>query len=737
MFLYAGVICHLRRALRAPGVVAFLLAVCVAGRAAVAQVPGELRGRVTDANTGRAIVDARIEVADRGEFARSGSDGSFVVRGLEPQQYTVTVRAIGYAPVRRDVSIENGRTASFDAALEPIPAKLAAVVSAAPHADDDRDAVTFDRSAIEASGRRDVGELLTAVPGLVVTRSGGPGQPTQASIRGSSASEVLVVVDGVVVNSPLTGVADLSQLSLATVERVTVLEGAQSSRYGGRALAGAIIIETRRAAGEGSLSMDAGSWGERAVGGSIGDATDSRSGASGLVSAERRTTRGDFSYDVPAVRGGGTARRENSDVSTTNLLGVGGFDGDLGSLRLRGDWHSTDRGVAGSIVQPSLTGRDDEHHSSVALEYSSRPGALSLDASASASRDREHFSDPTPPFGSSYDDLVSASEGRLASSATAAAAIGSATVGGDARLLSVQSTALAPGAPSSQQIAGAYASVRGNRDLGPADLSATVNVRVDHDDLLASTVASPRASVDVTRGAASLSASIGDGYSPPSLADQFFHEGVLVKANPSLAPERTVGETELRGRVRNLQLGAALLGVDATVYRADVHGMILWSPDFRFIWSPANVDVKRSGWRLGARLSVPSISGATISGGIDHTDVTYAGTAESGQVIYRPRVTGRFDESLARRFARIDVETRYVGSRRTVAGSDLNSLDPYWLTDVHLAFPITRASWRLEGVVGVENVLDVPASMLVDFPFGGRRWTLGLRTSRKAFGGAE
>ncbi len=734
MFLHAGVPCHVRRATRSLGAGACALALLFMARFATAQVPGELRGRVTDATTGRALAGARIEIADRAEFARAETDGSFVLRGLEPQTYTVTVRAVGYSPLRRDVAIENGRTATLDASLTPTPAQLSTVVSSARRDDADRNAVTFDRAAIEASGRHDVGELLSAVPGLVVTRSGGPGQPTQASIRGSSAAEVLVVVDGVVANSPLTGVADLSQLSLATVERVTVLEGAQSSRFGGRALAGVIVVETRRAAGEGSLSMDAGSWGERAIGGSIGDAAHSGSGPSGLVSAERRTIQGDFTYDVPAVRGGGTASRSNSDASTTNVLGVGGFDGGLGALRLRADWHSTDRGVAGSIVQPSLTGRDDENHSSAALEFTSVPGTLSYDGSASVSRDYAHFSDPTPPFGSSYDDVLRATEAHGATSARATSAIGDATLGADARQIDVTSTSLAPGSPRSQRIVGAYANLRSERDLGVVGLAATLNDRVDHDDLLAATANSPRASVEVTRGVASLSGSIGNGYSPPSLADQFFHEGVLVKANPSLAPERTRGETELRAAVRDFSLGVATVSGDAAVFRADVHGMILWAPDFRYIWSPANVDVRRSGWQVGGRLSVPTFSGAAIGGSVDHTDVTYVGPAQTGQVIYRPGVTARVTESVARSFARRDLVTRYGGSPRTRAGTDLNTHDPDWLTDVHLAVPLVRANWRLEGMLGVENVFDRPASMLVDFPFGGRRWTLGLRTSRRGIG---
>jgi len=741
MFLQAGVSRFLRRATRSLESLAFTLAFLAVSRGTMAQVPGELRGRITDATTGRAIAGARIEIADRAEPARSDADGAFVVRGLEPKTYGIAVRAVGYAAFRRDVSIENGRTALLDAMLDPAPTVLPAVVSSARRPTSEREAAAFDRAAIESSGKRDVGELLTAVPGVVVTRSGGPGQPTQISIRGSSAAEVLVVVDGVVANSPLTGVADLSQLSLATIDRVTVWEGAQSARYGGRALAGVVVVDTRRAEREGSLSLDAGSWGERAVSGSIGDATEPASRVNGTISAEHRTTRGDFSYDVPAVRGGGTARRTNSDATSTSILGVGGVDGSAGSVRLRGDWRSTDRGLAGSIVQPSLTGRDDEHHASAALELSSARGAFTFDGAASLSRDRTHFSDPTPPFGSAYDDVLDATEARAASSATASGTLGAATpavltAGAEARQLGLMSTSLASNAPRTQRLVGVYSSLLISRDLGAYGVAATFADRVDHDDLMAATLSSPRTSVEVTRGVASLSASIGDGYSPPSLADQFFHEGVLVKANPSLAPERTRGETELRAAVRDVTLGAATLGGDAAVYRADVDGMILWSPDFRFIWSPLNVDVHRSGWQLGARFAIPAARGwgFNVGANVDHSAVTYTGAGQSGQVIYRPRTTARISESIARPFALVDVETRYVGSRRTVAGTDLNDLTPYWLTDVRLAVPLVRAVWRLDGTLGVENVFDRSASMLVDYPFGGRRWTVGLRTNRRPGG---
>jgi hypothetical protein len=35
--------------------------------------------------------------------------------------------------------------------------------------------------------------------------------------------------------------------------------------------------------------------------------------------------------------------------------------------------------------------------------------------------------------------------------------------------------------------------------------------------------------------------------------------------------------------------------------------MIVWTPDFRFVWSPRNVDVRRRGAEVRARLRVPSV----------------------------------------------------------------------------------------------------------------------------------
>jgi outer membrane receptor protein involved in Fe transport len=211
-----------------------LLATALAAAPAAAQFPAEVRGRVTEAGSGAAVAGARVE-AD-GASAAVRPDGSFLLRGVAPGTREVRVRAPGFREGRFTVEAANGRTAWLAAALERAPVTLEALRVRAPR--DAAGATVLDRAAIEASGSRDLGEVLQGEAGVTVTRRGGPGSPAHLSIRGSSADEVLVLLDGVPLNSPLTGEVDLSAVPLEAVGRVTVLRGAQSARYGARALAG-------------------------------------------------------------------------------------------------------------------------------------------------------------------------------------------------------------------------------------------------------------------------------------------------------------------------------------------------------------------------------------------------------------------------------------------------------------------------------------------------------------------
>lgn len=116
------------------------------------------------------------------------------------------------------------------------------------------DVVLIDAQRIRDSSADSLEDLVRREGGIQLSRSGGPGQPAGVFLRGSSASSVVVLVDGVRIGSATLGQADLSGLSLAAVERVEILRGPGSSLYGADAVGGVVHIITRRGAGATSVA---------------------------------------------------------------------------------------------------------------------------------------------------------------------------------------------------------------------------------------------------------------------------------------------------------------------------------------------------------------------------------------------------------------------------------------------------------------------------------------------------
>ncbi len=98
---------------------------------------------------------------------------------------------------------------------------------------------------LEARQIRFVADALRQVPGLAVSRLGGPGGLTQVRVRGSEANHVLVLIDGIETANSAGGF-DFSTLVISDIERIEVVRGPQSAVWGANAAAGVINIITKR-----------------------------------------------------------------------------------------------------------------------------------------------------------------------------------------------------------------------------------------------------------------------------------------------------------------------------------------------------------------------------------------------------------------------------------------------------------------------------------------------------------
>ncbi len=133
---------------------------------------------------------------------------------------------------------------------QPVPQLTETVVTATrsiqPLSDVVADVTVIDRDRIERSGAAGLADVLKRVPGIEMSRNGGPGATTSVFLRGAESRFTAVYIDGVRIDSQATGGAAWESIPLALVDRIEVLRGPAGAVYGSDALGGVIQIFTKR-----------------------------------------------------------------------------------------------------------------------------------------------------------------------------------------------------------------------------------------------------------------------------------------------------------------------------------------------------------------------------------------------------------------------------------------------------------------------------------------------------------
>lgn len=140
-------------------------------------------------------------------------------------------------------------------------------------------------------------ELLQDVPGVHVRYVSGKGQYTTVSVRGSTAAQVGVFVDGVLTNLGGDAAVDISTIPINNVERIEVYRGYIPARFGGTYMGGVINIVTKKP-DKANISAQIGksSWGGTTAGLEI---TQPLGSGSLLIGINRDESDGDFRYENP------------------------------------------------------------------------------------------------------------------------------------------------------------------------------------------------------------------------------------------------------------------------------------------------------------------------------------------------------------------------------------------------------------------------------------------------------
>lgn len=179
---------------------------------------------------------------------------------------------------------------------------------------------------IRNSAAIDLPSLLQREAGIQLVQSGGLGQATSLFMRGSTAAQVLILLDGVPLRREAWSAAPaLEHVLPAQIERIEIVRGNVSAIYGSGAVGGVIQIFTHKpdAGSQQSFFVETGSQGTTTVTGGI----------SGLFNTTR------YAFSVTGVSSDGISARNSAQYPTENPDRDGYRNNSLSGL-IAQEWRS-------------------------------------------------------------------------------------------------------------------------------------------------------------------------------------------------------------------------------------------------------------------------------------------------------------------------------------------------------------------------------------------------------------
>lgn len=557
----------------------------------------------------------------------------------------------------------------------------------------------------------DITRVLERVPGLTITRNGGPGSFTGVRLRGSDAEQVLVLVDGVRLEdvSAPSGGFDFGTLTPGGIERIDVLRGSNSIVWGSAAIGGVIAVQSRDLNGiEASAELGANDS-------YLADAAAGISSDFGALTLNGGYSRSDGVSTAAAGtepdgfrqwRVGGRGR-----VNLTQDLAI------VATAR-----YADTRTDIDGYPAPNYTFADTPEYQTtrqasgrVGLRYTG--SNLTLNTGFALSDTKRDYYDPTfgtdPSYGykgrSERVDLT----GRLNLPASF-----TLDFGGDSEWTRFSSTF---DAEAKANLTSGHALLGWSTDR--ASLAAGVRVD-DHSRFGTAWTFGANGSFELVENLR-LRASYGEGFKAPTLYQLLSNYG-----NAALNPERS------KSYDAGLEWGAPYgkLHAAVTVFRRDSRNLITFVS-----CASLNACATRP-FGLYDNVGLARAQGVEAELGALPTDTLHLQAAYTYlETENRTRGTANFGRDLARRPAHaltlssdwtsplagltLGADLRLVGDSFDNA-SNTRRLDGYALTTVRASFPLTE---KVELYGRVENVFDVNYQTVADYGTWGRSAYIGIR----------
>ncbi len=655
---------------------------------------------VIDAVTRLPIAGASVSATDREDAPRRMqtpctrlADGAWLIRrvGYRMQRVVVSARrdsaqTVALSPLGWSV-LDTMRVQAQG--MPPSPSRISETLVA----DDARRA-----------GAASTAALVDRLPFTQVRSARGA---STVSLRGARREQVVVTLDGLPLNDPSTGVADLSDIPLVALGSASVTLGADPLGAGPGASGGVLSLST---AADRLLAVRAGALGQRSLEGAWNGLVGP---TLARVSARHGVAQNDFLFDNDAGVSPVRERRINNDESrTAATVALTGTRWQVAGLASRAD-----RGMVGAanvrtydadrsrVDRVLLRAQADWSgmqliggYRRFALDYRD-PNRPVLDAAA-----RVHVADV-------------AAQGSVQAPRVLGAAVAWKIGGGSDQVHASGGVSQARGR--------GFASAQPHWQA--AGVTSALGVRVDAIGGAGTTPSWTISAERAVKRTLRLAARASQSVRAPTLYDLYFSAPQRLSV-ATLRPERVRADLELSAHLdRHSPLGT--LTADVAAVSRDTRDAIVWFPG-NFGWSPANVG--REALRgVEARLRLrPSWGFASVwTTWYDAQVITGALRIPTP---YVPRVASGAEWSITHRGVNAAVLARTLGRRPFTAGprNPDFELPAVALVDVGVTHDLPQrvSARRVDASVtwSLDNATNVAWQSVRGFPSPGRTWALAF-----------
>lgn len=583
---------------------------------------------------------------------------------------------------------------------------------------------TIDSATLQQYQVQSMANLLTQQVPVFVKSYGFNGLAT-LNFRGSSSAQSTVLWNGIPIQNAALGIADVSALPVAFMNKVNIVYGGSAALWGSGNVGAALLLENDAPVFDSTLRLLSVIYGAGSFGQNMGGCNGSISGRKWYLSGNVfvQTALNDFTYTNEA---GTKVNMPNSHLQSDAVLMEGAYKlGAQNVISLTGWYQQYNRQIPPELVEASSVKKQTDGSLRLLADWNKQSGSNKWYAKSSFIRDEVNYTNSAILLHTDnvvyqyYQEIGWKKElnryGRLVLFTPLQAA-----------WLKPQGT----GKTDQQDkvaLAGAYDFKYFNERLDVAVNGRVERIINNGGSLMQKNIFLPGANASYAiYNWLQVRANIQYTYRTPTLNELYYFPG----GNTSLKPEQ--GWNEDAGYTVKAATGKFSLYHDASVFTRDIHDWILWIGGA--IWTPHNIaEVHSRGvetenyftytigdWKLHAGLNTAYVLATTV------TSYIYNDGSIGKQIPYTPRYNGQANLGFSYRKLSVNYNHTYTGYRFTTS-DESDFIHPYHTGNLQLMYQanLNKHSFWFTGQCN--NIWNAQYQVVEFRPMPGINWLFGVK----------